>query len=213
MPSKEQSPTIYHLKGLMANLGRFLVRVSLIGRSGYRRYRGSLIPMRKNIFCKKLRKTIKVNEEKNIFCYVDLHGHSGNFAIFFLFWDESLLYGRMTHRSIWMENARAWWVIFEQSLKVKKNGFLFGCESSPEVLDLPKLMNRKMGFSWLPIGQFVSNFWKFFRKIQREKSKKSLPMFSRTNCRFRLTREKCARVVVYRRLGILRSYTLGKCSI
>merc|ERR1711990_903117 len=36
----------------------------------------------------------------------------------------------------------------------------------------------------------------------------SLPMFSRTNCRFRLTREKCARVVVYRRLGILRSYTL-----
>jgi len=34
MPSKEQSPTIYHLKGLMANLGRFLVRVSLIGRSG-----------------------------------------------------------------------------------------------------------------------------------------------------------------------------------
>jgi len=97
MPSKEQSPTIYHLKGLMANL---------------------------------------VNEEKNIFCFVDLHGHS-----------------------------------------VKKNGFLFGCESSPEVLDLPKLMN-------------------------------SLPMFSRTNCRFRLTREKCARVVVYRRLGILRSYTL-----
>ena len=132
---------------------------------------------------------------------------------FFLFWDESLLYGRMIHRSIWMENTRAWWVIFEQSLKVKKNGFLFGCESSPEVLDLPKLMNRKKGFSWLPIGQFLPISWNFFRKIQREKSKKSLPMFSRTNCRFRLTREKCARVVVYRRLGILRSYTLGKCSI
>ena len=33
MPSKEQSPTIYHLKGLMANLGQFLVRVSLICRS------------------------------------------------------------------------------------------------------------------------------------------------------------------------------------
>ena len=74
-----------------------------------------------------------------------------------------------------MENARAWWVIFEQSLKVKKNGFLFGCESSPEVLDLPKLMNRKMGFSWLPIGQFLGPmriFEKIFGKIQRENPKK-----------------------------------------
>ena len=130
--------------------------------------------------------------------------------------EMSHFYSDESSLSIWMENARAWWVIFEQSLKVKKNGFLFGCESSPEVLDLPKLMNRKMGFSWLPIGQFFGPmriFEKIFGKIQRENPKKSLPMFSRTNCRFRLTREKCARVVVYRRLGILRSYTLGKCSI
>ena len=133
----------------------------------------------------------------------------------FLRWVMSR-FGRMSHRSIWMENAGAWWVIFEQSLKVKKNGFLFGCESSPEVLDLPKLMNRKRGISWLLIGQIFPIFFRenFSKKIQREKTpKKSLPMFSRTNCRFRLTREKCARVVVYRRLGILRSYTLGICSI
>jgi len=36
----------------------------------------------------------------------------------------------------------------------------------------------------------------------------TLPMFSRPACRFQLTRERCARVVVYRRLGVLRSYTL-----
>jgi len=36
----------------------------------------------------------------------------------------------------------------------------------------------------------------------------SLPMFSMMNCRFQLTRERCARTVVYRRLGVLRSYTL-----
>ena len=58
---------------------------------------------------------------------------------------------------------------------MKKNGFLFGCESSPEVLDLPKLMNRKMGFSWLPIGQFFGPmriFEKIFGKIQKENPKK-----------------------------------------
>ena len=60
---------------------------------------------------------------------------------------------------------------------IKKNAFLFGCESSSDVLALPRLMN-------------------------------SLPMFSMMNCRFKLTRERCARTVVYRRLGVLRSYTL-----
>jgi len=35
-----------------------------------------------------------------------------------------------------------------------------------------------------------------------------LPMFSLMNCRFQLSRETCARTVVYRRLGIPRSYTL-----
>ena len=219
MPSKEQSPTIYHLKGLMANLGRFfspfIPYPPTVWRDGSSLFHRSLF--RKNDLSKKrtIWKTIKVNEEKNIFCYVDLHGHSGNFAIFFIS-EMSHFYSDESSLSIWMENARAWWVIFEQSLKVKKNGFLFGCESSPEVLDLPKLMNRKMGFPWLLIGQFFGPmriFEKIFGKIQRENPKKSLPMFSRTNCRFRLTREKCARVVVYRRLGILRSYTLGKCSI
>jgi hypothetical protein len=60
---------------------------------------------------------------------------------------------------------------------IKKNSFLFGCETSSEVLALPHLMN-------------------------------SLPMFSMMNCRFQLTRERCARTVVYQRLGVLRSYTL-----
>ena len=77
----------------------------------------------------------------------------------------------------------------------------------------PKINEQENGIFLASYWSICFDFLKIFQKNSERKSKKSLPMFSRTNCRFRLTREKCARVVVYRRLGILRSYTLGKCSI
>ena len=46
----------------------------------------------------------------------------------------------------------------------------------------------------------------FLKTIKRLLNR--LPMFSLMNCRFQLSRETCARTVVYRRLGIPRSYTL-----
>ena len=134
---------------------------------------------------------------------------------FFHFWDESVLFGWVIALYLNGECEGVmshFWAKFESEEKrifIRMRKFTRGSRSSK----INEQENGIFSASYWSIFRTNENFWKKNQKNSERKSKKSLPMFSRTNCRFRLTREKCARVVVYRRLGILRSYTLGKCSI